>query len=85
MIPTYQLALAVKQFIRNSKLPSCSSCIFYKENMINKKKDLLCTKFGVKNIISGSITYDKVLESRLDHDKCGEKGEYYIEKYTKNE
>jgi len=85
MIPTYQLALVAKQFIRNSKLPTCSSCIFYKENMINKKKDLLCTKFGVKNIISGSITYDKVLESRLDNDKCGEKGEHYIEKYTKNE
>jgi hypothetical protein len=75
--------LASKQFIRNIKLPSCSSCIFYKENMINKKKDLLCTKFGVKNIISGSITYDKVLEARLNSDKCGEKGEYYIEKYTK--
>jgi hypothetical protein len=52
--------------------------------MINKKKEILCTKFGVKNIISGSITYDKVYEARLDHDKCGEKGEHFIEKYVKN-
>jgi hypothetical protein len=84
MTPTYELVRTAKQFIRNSKLPTCSSCIFYKENLINKKKELLCTKFGVKNIISGSITYNNVLESRLDNDKCGEKGEHYIEKYTKN-
>jgi hypothetical protein len=84
MTPTYELVRAAKQFIRNSKLPTCSTCIFYQENMVNKKKDLLCTKFGVKNIISGTIYHDKVHEARLDHDKCGEKGEHYIEKYTKN-
>jgi hypothetical protein len=84
MVPTYQLVRATKQFIKNSKLPTCSSCIFYQENVINKKKDLLCTKFGVKNIISGTIYYDKVHEARLDNDKCGEKGEHYIEKYVKN-
>jgi len=84
MTPTYELVRAAKQFIRNSKLPSCSSCVFYKENAINKKKELLCTKFGVKNIISGSITYDKVFEARFDNDKCGEKGEHFIEKYVKN-
>jgi hypothetical protein len=81
MISTHQIILASKQFIRNSKLPTCSSCIFYKENIINKKKQMLCTKFGIKNIISGTITYETVLESRLDNDKCGEKGEHYIEKY----
>ena len=84
IISIHQLVLASKQFIRNSKLPICSNCIFYQENMINKKKEILCTKFGVKNIISGSITYDKVYEARLDHDKCGEKGEHFIEKYVKN-
>jgi hypothetical protein len=84
MTPTYELVRAAKQFIRNSKLPSCSSCDFYKENAINKKKELLCTKIGVKNIISGSITYDKVYEARFDNDKCGEKGEHFIEKYVKN-
>ena len=84
MVPTHQLVLVTKQFIRNSKLPTCSSCIFYQETIVNKKKQMLCTKFGAKNIISGSVTYDTVLESRLNHDKCGEKGEHYIKKYTKN-
>jgi hypothetical protein len=84
MVPTYQLVRAAKQFIRNSKLPTCSSCIFYQENTLNKKKQMLCNKFGVKNIISGSIVYDNVLEARFDNDKCGEKGEHYVEKYTKN-
>jgi len=82
MTPTYQLVRATKQFIRNSKLPTCSSCIFYKENIVNKKKDLLCTKFGVKNIISGSICFDKVYEARLDNNKCGEKGEHFIDRNT---
>ena len=82
IVPLHQLVLASKQFIRNSKLPICSNCIFYQETIINKKKQILCTKYGVKNIISGSIAYDNVLESRLDSDKCGEKGEHYIEKNT---
>jgi hypothetical protein len=82
IVPIHQLVVASKQFIRNSKLPICSRCIFYQETIINKKKQILCTKFGVKNIVSGSIVYDNVLESRLDNDKCGEKGEHYIEKNT---
>jgi len=81
---TNQIIRAAKQFIKNNKLPTCSSCIFYQENVVNKKKDILCTKFGIKNIISGSITYDKVYNSRLDNDKCGEKGEHYMEKYPEH-
>lgn len=81
---TNQIIRAAKQFIKNNKLPTCSSCIFYQENLVNKKKDLLCTKFGIKNIISGTVTYDKVYIARLDNDKCGEKGEYYMEKYPEN-
>jgi hypothetical protein len=81
---TNQIIRAAKQFIKNNKLPTCSSCIFYQENIVNKKKDILCTKFGIKNIISGSITYDKVYNARLDNDKCGEKGEHYMEKYPEN-
>jgi len=81
---TNQIIRAAKQFIKNNKLPTCSSCIFYQENIVNKKKDILCTKFGIKNIISGSITYDKVYNARLDNDKCGEKGEHYMEKYPEH-
>jgi hypothetical protein len=81
---TNQIIRAAKQFIKNNKLPTCSSCIFYQENIINKKKDILCTKFGIKNIISGTVIYDKVYNARLDNDKCGEKGEHYMEKYPEN-
>jgi hypothetical protein len=108
---TNQIIRAAKQSIKNNKLPTCSSCIFYQENIItplrnsnaqsvsprpfisthdvsvmngqrcNNKKDILCTKFGTKNIISGTIIYDKVYIARFDNDKCGEKGEHYMEKY----
>jgi hypothetical protein len=81
---TNQIIRAAKQIIKNNKLPTCSSCIFYQENIANKKKDILCTKFGIKNIISGTVTYDKVYIARLDNDKCGEKGEHYMEKYPEN-
>ena len=81
---TNQIIRTAKQFIKNNKLPTCSSCIFYQENIINKKKDILCTKFGIKNIISGTVTYDKVYIARFDNDKCGEKGEHYMEKYPEN-
>lgn len=81
---TNQIIRTAKQFIKNNKLPTCSSCIFYQENIINKKKDILCTKFGIKNIISGTVTYDKVYIARFDNDKCGEKGEHYTEKCPEN-
>jgi hypothetical protein len=81
---TNQIIRAAMQSIKNVKLPTCSTCIFYQENIINKKKDILCRKFGIKNIISGTITYDKVFIARFDNDKCGEKGEYYMEKCPEN-
>jgi hypothetical protein len=50
-----------------------------------KKKDIFCTKFGIKNVISGTIHYDRVYDARLDNDKCREKGEYYMQKYETKE
>jgi hypothetical protein len=71
-----------KQIIKNNKLPTCSTCVFYQENILaNKKKDIFCTKFGIKNVISGTIYYDRVYEARLDNDKCGVNGEYFIQKF----
>jgi hypothetical protein len=77
-----QLIRNSRQIIRNNKLPSCSSCVFYKETILaNKKKEILCTKFGVKNLITGSVHFDKVYDARLDNDKCGVNGEYFIQKF----
>jgi len=82
MLTANQLIRNSKQIIRNNKLPTCSKCVFYQENILaNKTKGIICTKFGVKNLISGTIYYDRVYEARLDNEKCGENGEYYIPKF----
>ena len=75
-----QLIHAAKRIIRYNNLPTCYSCIFYKEKITNNVKEHLCRKFGTKNIITGTITYSNVVESRFDNEKCGEKGEHYMEK-----
>jgi hypothetical protein len=43
-----------------------------------------CTKFGEKNIISGSIKYLFAQEIRADEDLCGKRGIYYSEKMSNN-
>jgi len=86
MLIANQIMRNSKQIIKNNKLPTCYSCVFYQETILaNKPKEIFCTKFGVKSLISGTIHYDRVYDARLDNNKCGENGEYYIPKFGSKE
>jgi hypothetical protein len=68
-------------FIKDSNLPSCINCVhFIKYDQSDKYTNDLgkCSQFGKKNIISGEITYDYASLCRIDRDRCGQTGKYYV-------
>ena len=72
-----------QQFITNKDLPTCNTCEFY----YTGKKSVYsgyCTKFGVKNIITGDITYQFASVSRINTNMCGNNGIYYVGKNIYN-
>jgi len=76
-----------KTFIRNTRLPVCSKCIYFMEHTNNYPYDFMpndaldgkCKKFGEKSLVTGEILYDLARTCRME-DKCGNVGRYYIEK-----
>ena len=74
-------SLFAENTIRNSNLPSCRNCIFYKP-LANRDFSCIlseCEKFGEKNILTNEIRNDLVKICRIDETKCGVKGKYFIE------
>jgi len=75
------------KIIKNINLPSCKNCIYYKPS--RDDSDFIstfskCAKFGVKDIISGKVTYDYVEFCRKDETKCGNEGKYFEEEENIN-
>lgn len=74
-------SLYAENTIRNSNLPSCRNCVFYKP-LANRDFSCIlseCEKFGEKNILSNEIRNDLVKICRIDETKCGIQGKYFIE------
>lgn len=74
-------SLNAENTIRNSNLPSCRNCVFYKplENRDFSSIYSQCEKFGDKNILTNEIKYDLVKICRIDETKCGIQGKYFKE------
>ena len=65
------------QFIKNIRLPSCADCNYY---IAGTAKTGKCTKFGEKDIITGKITYENALHTRLTENMCSITGHYFEKK-----
>jgi len=75
------VSLNAENTIRNSNLPSCRNCVFYKP-LANRDFSCIlseCEKFGEKNILTNEIRNDLVKICRIDETKCGVKGKYFKE------
>ena len=71
--------VARPRFIKNMKIPSCKNCYFFDRKKSRTYLEIpKCTKFGVKNIVTGDITYDSANDCRQDANKCGIVANYYI-------
>ena len=74
-------SLNAENTIRNSNIPSCRNCVFYKP-LANRDFSCIlseCEKFGEKNILTNEIRNDLVKICRIDETKCGVKGKYFKE------
>jgi len=71
----------LRPIIKNASTVICKKCSYFLEpkgpNSIIMGK---CTKFGEKNIVTGTIKYISAQETRHDDDLCGKRGVYYTEK-----
>jgi hypothetical protein len=69
-----------EQIIKNINIPTCRNCVYYKPSYfspdftssLNK-----CTKFGNKDIITNTISYNFADMCRKDETKCGKEGKYF--------
>lgn len=72
--------------IINQEFPSCKNCIHFKPSiLIGNQVDTFsrCSKFGEKNLLTNSITYDYADSSRRSDIKCGAEGKFFrYDKYS---
>ena len=61
----------LSQVIKNSGVPICKNCVYYRQ------KTGKCIKFGVMDVVSGSVHYQRAKLIRLDNGPCEERGLYY--------
>jgi len=69
-----------EKIIRNSNIPSCRNCKYYKPEFYSKEfisRINKCEKTGVKDLYTDKITYDFADLSRKDENLCGFKGRYF--------
>uniref|UniRef100_A0A6C0B2Z8 Uncharacterized protein n=1 Tax=viral metagenome TaxID=1070528 RepID=A0A6C0B2Z8_9ZZZZ len=75
----------LRPIIKNAEAAICKNCAYFREP--KSPQSILmgkCTKFGEKNIITGSIKFLFAQEIRADEDLCGKRGIYYNEKMSNN-
>lgn len=80
--------LVNNSIIRNINAPACIDCIYFDKYVskdmwsIDEKLTRLskCTKFGVKNVVSGEIHYDYAHNCRSSNQMCKESGVFFSKK-----
>lgn len=62
--------------IKNEDVPICAECIHYKD-VAGKPWASMCTKFGIRDIITGLVEFETAKNSRLYGYMCGNKGTFF--------
>ena len=66
--------MIARQIIKNANLPICKTCYYYRQ------KTGKCVKFGVMDVVTGSVYYQNAQIIRSDDGPCEERGLYYRSK-----
>ena len=64
----------MSQIIKNTIRPICKECIYYKKQLLLSGK---CTKYGIKNLVTGEIEYGTAEMCRKIETKCGANGQHF--------
>lgn len=70
------------QIIQNYEYPACKDCVYFKKDQkFNYTSSSKCMKFGTKDLITGVVNYEYVINVRnFKPDKCGTKGIHFSKK-----
>lgn len=78
-----------QQIIQNSDRPLCQKCFYFypvsKNNNLEEKEDIIyerskCIKYGIRDIVSGEVSYESAHNMRQSEFKCGLGGKSFEEK-----
>lgn len=56
----------------------------YRNDIVSPGYGSVCKKFGIKDLITGEIEYEKTYHCRFDDDMCGREGKYFEQKNNTN-
>jgi len=73
------LKKVLRPIIENADSVICKNCAYFRE-VRGQATFGKCTKFGVKNIVTGVISHGSAFDVRNDADLCSKRGLYYVEK-----
>jgi hypothetical protein len=63
--------MITRQIVKNANLPICKTCYYYRQ------KTGKCVKFGVMDVVTGSVQYKNAYIIRSGEGPCEERGLYY--------
>jgi len=69
----------LRPIIKYGESVICKNCAYFRE-LRGQAALGKCTKFGIKNIVTGNINYTGAYEVRTDDELCGKSGKYFIGK-----
>ena len=75
------------QTIKNINVPSCKNCIYYKQiplDMDFTSTYNKCAKFGTRDVVTDTITYDYADLCRNNESKCGHEDKHIGLKVVKH-
>ncbi len=71
-----------QKFIKYVDEEKCIDCVHCMRSA-SKELEIRCRKFGVKNLVTGSISYQKASECRNNLYLCSTFGTYFDRKYKR--
>jgi hypothetical protein len=65
-----------QQIIKNAELPLCKNCFYF--YIVSEQSK--CLKYGIRDIVSGEVSYESAHNMRHLESKCGLQGKDFEEK-----
>ena len=65
-----------KTFVKYADEEKCIDCIHCVQ-VVSKKTEYVCRKFGIKTLVTGSVSYQKAVKCRNSQYLCGIFGTFF--------
>lgn len=68
-----------KAFVKYINEEKCVDCV-HCERLVSKEPEYVCKKFGIKNLVTGSVSYQEAGKCRDNQYQCSTFGIYFDRK-----